>query len=362
MSGNDRAEAPEHVHQIDALRGLAACAVAFVFHSGAMFGAWPQGPLDDLPVFSWIHRNGYAAVDLFFVISGYVFAHVYLTGRGLRDGVSFRGFMLARFARLYPLHLVTLLVSAAIAWAGFVRGVGVSSNDDAWHFLLNVLFLQESGLNQGYSFNVPAWSLSVEMLCYVLFIMAAMSGPHMLRRAALILILCGVILSMGSDKSLMNIGRGLAGYFTGYMLWLHRDRLERLPLLPIGAAAAAILALGIKPPGIHYGTFLSLTVWPVLLLAGRRSSLLAAAPLRWLGERSYSIYLLHAPVYAFIFILIFDRQPAPPSLWAGTTLAATAAILLLAHLSFRYFEVPARLYIRALPRRRRLVAAADTAA
>jgi peptidoglycan/LPS O-acetylase OafA/YrhL len=105
---------PPHVAQIDALRGVAALLVSLVFHIHYVIGIYRTGPLDGLPFFTWVHDFGWTMVDLFFVVSGFVFSHVYLEGASLKQGVSFRSFMLARIARLYPLHLATLAATAAI--------------------------------------------------------------------------------------------------------------------------------------------------------------------------------------------------------------------------------------------------------
>lgn len=332
----------EHVHQIDALRGLAACAVAFIYHGWRIGGVYKTGPLDGLPVISWLYDYGYTAVDLFFVISGYVFAHVYLTGDGLRGGVTLRAFMAARIARLYPLHLATLLLMAAILLAG----TGDMPGHDGWHFLLNLLFLQESGLNQGYSFNVPAWSLSVEMLCYLLFILAALAGRRVLAVSAVLFVLVGLVATASEATSVVNVGRGLTGYFTGYLIWRHRETLDRVPAWLAIAFVAGILAVHLKLPFVFYGASLSVTAWPILLLLSKRSAVLTSAPLRWLGARSYSIYLLHFPVYGVLLFVVTAGQPVPPAMQGAALAFCIATTLLLSHFSFLYFEAPMRRLIR----------------
>ena len=99
------------IREIDALRGLAALGVSAVFHIGYAVGTYRTGPLDGLPFFTWLHDEGWTLVDLFFVISGFIFAHVYLDAAGkLREGVTARDFFVARFARLYPLHLGVVIL------------------------------------------------------------------------------------------------------------------------------------------------------------------------------------------------------------------------------------------------------------
>jgi hypothetical protein len=146
---------------LDALRGIAALVVVVICHPG-----YVVGPMYPRPFYEWaepIFSRAETAVDLFFVISGFVFMHVY-SGRETTG----RQFALARFARLYPLHIVTLIATMLIFSFGMPRYL-VNSQSDAYHLLLNVFMLQGTGLETGYSFNSPAWSISVEVICYAIF-------------------------------------------------------------------------------------------------------------------------------------------------------------------------------------------------
>lgn len=335
--------APTYVAQIDALRGLAALLVSLVFHIHYVVGEFRTGPLDGLPVFGWLHDNGWTLVDLFFLISGFVFSHVYLSDAGLRQGITFRKFMLARLARLYPLHLVTLIACAVILWFGR-PATWNSVQSDAYHFALNLLFLQESWLSADFSFNVPSWSISVEMICYLAFITAALRGPRVFARVAILLMFIGAMMTMGTDSVGHHIGRGLFGFYAGYFVWRHRQRLSRVPaplLVAVGVAALFVPSSG----ALSLGTFLCMTVWPAVLLLALRSQILCTRPFRWLGDRSYSIYMLHAPVFAAINVFGFNGQPVDRAHWPLLSGGAALAILVLSHWSYVYLERPARNWI-----------------
>jgi peptidoglycan/LPS O-acetylase OafA/YrhL len=348
-----------YVPQIDALRGIAALVVSLIFHVHYVIGKYRTGPLDGLPVFTWIHDYGWTMVDLFFLISGFVFSHVYLTRGGLRDGVSFRGFMVARLARLYPLHLLTLVVVAVILWFGRPatwRTIG----SDPYHFVLNLFFLQETGLNERYSFNYPSWSISVEMMCYLAFILAALRGVQFFRQAALFLIAMGMVMTFSGNDIATHVGRGFFGFFVGHLVWRYRAELAALPtwLLTLVAVAGPVVPTTL---GFNYGNFLCATSWTALLLLAFRSQILASAPFRWLGDRSYSIYMLHAPVYAATNVFVFGGKPVDQVYWPVVSAGTAVIILTLAHFSFLYFERPARNAINAWARRARVpVAKAGT--
>lgn len=330
LRGSGPPEGDDHIGQIDALRGLAALLLAAFFHPGVVLGLpLREGPLDELQPFKWFYDYGWTLVDLFFVISGFIFAHVYLTAQGeLKQGTTLRSFAVARFARLYPLHLVTLLAVAIIAIFQSVR------NYDVWHFVLNLLFLQESGLNDGMSFNRPSWSLSVEAFCYALFIMSARTRT--LSLIAPLLVVSGVVLTLGPSMTGDNVGRGLVGFFVGYMLW----RFRSVPPAPL--VALAIVGCLIQRAPINYGVTLALTLWPALVLLSLRISWLSA--LRWIGDRSYSIYLIHYPTYLLGNLLIGGTVPAQYQLIVQ--ISSVSVVLLLSDLSFRYLESPARQRIR----------------
>lgn len=329
------------IGQIDALRGLAACLVAFVFHAFYILQVNRTGPLDGIPVFSWLHEHGWTLVDLFFVISGFVFSHVYLSEGNLKSGVTFRSFMIARIARLYPLHLLTfVLIIPAIA-----IGVGLPhdyANFDIKHALLNLLMLQVSGLNDGLSFNIPAWSISVEIFCYLAFICCALVSGRTLKWFAPCAIIVGLLVTADPHAELDHIARGFVGFFVGHIVWRNRHR--RVPTLLL--IIAAVVPFFFSPPLMSYGAYLSLTVWPAVLLLSMRCAFLNASLFRWLGERSYSIYLIHAPVYYWISALFFDGGPAPRADWVPLNLMCVVLILVASDISYRYFENPLRQRIK----------------
>ena len=145
---------------LDGLRGIAACIVAFGFHAQILF------PRDSLigtgPISDWLLVNGWTAVDLFFVLSGFVFAHVYLSKELLAGPGALKDFAIARLARLYPLHIVTLCLALAMFPA--------AQDNTGSAFLFHVLMLQALAEPVRHTFNGPAWSVSVEMFCYAAFV------------------------------------------------------------------------------------------------------------------------------------------------------------------------------------------------
>jgi peptidoglycan/LPS O-acetylase OafA/YrhL len=334
---------PDHVPQIDALRGLAAMVVAFVFHQHLVAGVYRTGPLDGLPVFTWLHDYGWTMVDLFFVISGFVMCHVYLGVPGeRRPPPSALRFANARFARLYPLHFVTLLATAAILAVG-VPASYQGARPDGWNFALNALMLQQSPLAEGMSFNLPAWSIAVEMYCYAAFYLLIRFAPRWLPRIAPAVVAGALLATIPDGELTRNVARGLCGFFAGVLVW-RWGRAVPVWLLPWPGLAALWFLDDVE--GVNKGSLLALTLYPALVLAALRAPWLDGPVFRWLGTRSYAIYLLFAPIYWAGALLFFGGRAVPVGAAGEELLVCVAAILIAAHFSYKYLEVPARRWLR----------------
>lgn len=130
-------------NSLDGLRGFAAISVAYLHIVGTSWGV-------------------YLAVDLFFILSGFVLTHAY---EEKRKFITFRQFLAERIARLWPLHFLALLAVSFI----FLLDVSVyyDENFSAIGFFYNLLLIHNIGAPgsvAGLSYNFPSWSISVEFL------------------------------------------------------------------------------------------------------------------------------------------------------------------------------------------------------
>ena len=153
---------------VELLRFLCASTVA-IYHWGTSFEIMLMKTNDIFRNYLEIlYDYGDYAVPVFFVISGLVFGNVYLSQEKKE---SLRNFTIKRIARLYPLHLLTFL-SIFILQYLFLKFFGkyeLYTFNDLKHFFLNIFLLLGWGFEEGRSFNQPVWTVSQEIAIYYLF-------------------------------------------------------------------------------------------------------------------------------------------------------------------------------------------------
>ena len=322
---------------VDGLRAIAVLAVVG-FHAGV---PWLTG--------------GFAGVDVFFVISGFLIGGV-VAERQARGDFSLGWFWERRIRRIFPSLMVVLAATTLMGWvlllprdySQFARSMGM-----ALVSLSNVFFWRTTDYFGGDDEIRPllhTWSLGVEEQFYFIFPVFMLLAAHFFTRWT----------------RLALTGLGLASLALAIVL--APSHAESGFYLPFGRAwellAGVLLALwkptlrqgwprhlaGIAGLGLIFGTFLVVTKdarWPgagaiapvlgtVLLLAGEGgmvNRLLAQRPVVWIGLLSYSLYLWHWPLLTFQRFIL----PGP---WQATV--AVLLSILLAALSLRFIERPFR--------------------
>ena len=189
--------------QIDALTGIRGFAAFWVaFHHLREYR--PDGVLG-MPVFSELSHGGWLAVDLFFVLSGFIMMHVH--------GEEFRSFNIERarrfiglrFIRVYPAHAVVLLLHVPLFFVAVTLGMSVNHDASSVRsFVLSALMLNGWGFPGAAGWNVPSWSVSSEWFAYLMFPVLALLVWRVQRRrtAALVMIaILGTVTVLGGSYS-----------------------------------------------------------------------------------------------------------------------------------------------------------------
>jgi peptidoglycan/LPS O-acetylase OafA/YrhL len=246
-----------------------------------------------------LHVRFELAVDIFFALSGFVLAKNYYFGQR-----TFAKLLAGRIARLYPLHMLTLLWCAALAH---------KSGLDGTLLLQNMLLLQNIGLPPNiWSFNFPSWSISVEIvasLCFFVVLRRSSAALVLWLTAAGIMICAldaaGAVSPSQNHLGIVNSGlaRGAAGFCIGAAAFLIVERLPerlygglgRMSWLP-PLCLAPFFLLGSWTP-LTAALFAGVTLLVLVATASNQGTgPLSLPPLVFLGAISYSVYLLHIPI------------------------------------------------------------------
>lgn len=317
-------------------------------------------------------------VDFFFVLSGFVLAMAFWTNT---RAPKFVDNALTRIARLYPLHIVTLCAVAVMQWY-LVSGLGqtpfIYPNNDGYHFALNLVLLQSSGLQHGFSFNAPSWSISTEFLVNLLFLGTIAAPRNLVRPLCLLIVIAslavmavrGVINGTPAFGWISNdLIRTSAGFFVGVLsLRLHRRIGEEKNSITWDIASVVLFSIAFAYLASNRWStvgdmLLCYLIYPAAILSVIRSHIIRAVlrmrPMVYLGEISYSIYLVHFPLLLGLFILsnlMGITIPASSHLYFIGFLLITVAM---ASVTYRWVETPGRRFFSQLVGRSRAVIPAD---
>ena len=321
-----------------------------------------------IPLINTLAMRGYLAVDLFFVLSGFVMALAYGSWfDGQWTVRAYALFMSRRVARLWPLHTAVVLAVVGITTAAGQTGV-------FWPKMIvaNLLMVQSWGWSQ--VIVSPSWSVSTEMLAYVLFPVLAAVTLHGRRRVAWAAALLAVVvlvacmrlapatgagrrgaLDIYDNWSLLPAARCLAGFSLGLLTWraLRAPAVQRWAVrsgTALVAAVVLILALASGVPDGAVYVALPVLIGSLYAGAGPLQRLLARRIPVILGTLSYAIYLVHVPVLEMTQRLVGTA----PALLVPVFLVAVAGVAAAAHWAI---EQPMQAVLRRAltrPWRRRL--------
>lgn len=327
---------------LDLLRFLAAlCVLAFHFEIFALKDA----------AGAQRHLNGFdAAVDFFFILSGFVIAHSSADRVGSLRG--YRAFLIRRLARIYPLHLLTLGLAIALALAAAALRIrlGAPERYALDYIPANLLLLQAWGFSDRLSFNIVSWSISAEWFLYLTFpLWLWLAKALKLRFSLVLLVLWFVVIRFleqrfglvpWNDRTYQfAMIRAVPTFFLGIALWLiWKDRLSDLecPVSIAYALSAGVLVLmWFRVPGE-----ILIVAFAVVILAGAMAPTSADRHMsRLLGNASYGLYMWHHLIGTIIFALL---APRGATMTVATILIATTVSIIVSILSFRLLENPAK--------------------
>jgi peptidoglycan/LPS O-acetylase OafA/YrhL len=343
---------------LTSIRGVAALAVVMQHFSAS------AQTLTTVPIPSLV-PHGYVAVDLFYVLSGFIMALTYRDDFAARGLGAMGDFLGKRAARILPLQWFAIgltLVAGVVSAVVFGHDVTYHGHRLAFDVAANALLLH--GLGLGANLNDPSSSVSIEFAAYYLFpvfLWLVLFGGRARLALALIAAGLGLLWVVSGNERLSvetpRIPPSIARCFAEFALGMAAFRLIGVPraaallrrdsvALALMAWAAAWLLLRIDLPAVLSFPFL---IASLALNRGRVAAFWSGRAVHFLGTVSFSIYLLHQTFRLMETELVRTLHPAPLSApWAlAFALVGTLSVLPFAALAYQLIERPGRVLVRA---------------
>jgi peptidoglycan/LPS O-acetylase OafA/YrhL len=335
----------EHLTALTSLRFFAALLV-MLYHGTVGLKGLP-------PVLQGFFHNGALGVSLFFILSGLVLTYTYYG-----TPIEARTFFAARFSRIYPVYLLALIVAAPLFFVGFLG----THRDQVFPLFVGKLLFAQSWISwMTNTWNVPSWSLSTEAFFYLLFpiLLPALTRLNSRWRWPLIGLLI-VAYAFGKPVSdllsptlSLSPVRDLALFSAGVLVGISFCQGWRAPkwLLPASAVIVVGMMAGFAsiPGGGLVKAAFSLAL--VGLIGGIASipasskSSMNHAVLKRLGEASYALYILHAPLAEIVDTIggRFNLSMSNP----GVVFAYLVFSVVVSLAVYQRVEVPANRWLRS---------------
>ncbi|ESZ03858.1 acyltransferase [Mesorhizobium sp. M1060] len=359
--------APRHVYlNLDAIRGVAAISV-MLYHFSPFLAAGKVLP------------SSYLAVDLFFLLSGFVIAHAY--DRKIENGMGFGTFLAIRLIRLYPLYLAGtllgffyLIVKNRLIPAEYMPISEIGTMLTTGMFFIPLV---SDAYHTIFPLNPASWSLFFELIVNiayvaVFFLLTKRVLSTLIAVSLVLLVVVSIIagtldFGMTGSTIISGLPRVCFSFFLGVLLCRSMTRYQSgLGFLRRGwwieaAIALTLVVFAIAPAGgarVAYDLACVVFVFPALVVVG---TIAPTAPrlsglYGWLGRISYPIYIIHTPLLMIIAgagkaaaIDPFAHHP-----WFGIVMAVS--VIVIADIATRLYDEPLRRFLQRLMLRKRAVA------
>ncbi|MEO1017189.1 MAG: acyltransferase [Pseudomonadota bacterium] len=342
-----------HIETLTSLRFLAALWVLmlhFTNELGFRHESYTQ----------FIHQ-GKLGVDFFFVLSGFIMAHVYLAAMAA-GRFSFIDFIKKRFARLYPIHLATFLFVAAYVCFGMLIGVRPGEAEAyQWSSVIpNLLMIHAWGVEDRLSFNYVSWSISAEWFAYLTFwplalLTLRLSPVQMLAATATLFFVLYALSEtlFGRQLTFLTFDFGIARILPEFLVGVALYRLSCNWDLGTAGKWLTVALVAVVAIVAHFGLgdWLAVPILAFLIFAvaslERQGGVhwLRTRPLIYLGEISYSIYMVHGIVLTLWFKALGMTLGAQSNLAYALSWLAIPLSLVTAAAAYHAVETPSRRFL-----------------
>ena len=361
-----------YIYSLTPLRGIAALLVVlFHYDIWLMLRGFPR--LIDTK-YSSIITNSYVWVDFFFILSGFVICHVYGKKLENRTRKIIKKYLWARFIRLYPLHVFIMLLFVLQTFLLFQFFPDYAIKKWAWtrtipDFFIHLFFLQTSGIIDRPVWNVGSWSIAAEWWTYIFAILLIPLLNKVNKRiniVATILALLGyVFITTQNPKFMLDEFYGLGtlrcifgftigiGVYQAYSILTNKVTTWSKDWLFYIILLCALSVLHFDLYDVLVIPFFAAIILCASLNKGLPYKLLNSKPLLFLGNISYSIYLIHL-FWIYLWLMWLDLYfiPANPNFTPDLSDRIIWLFILLgliigsSYLTYTYVEIPSQKKLR----------------
>ncbi len=359
-----------HITSLTPLRGIAAILVV-LYHYDVFLSVHQFPRLIDTK-YSNIITNGYLWVDFFFILSGFVICHVYGRKLATRTRIVVKTYLWARFSRLYPLHVFVMLlfvIQTVVLIRLFPNYASENWSRTLPDFFIHLFFLQTSGLIDHLAWNVASWSIAAEWWTYIFAIGLIPLLNKVNTRITIISIILALsglafiasknpefsinaIYGLGTLRCVFGFTIGI-GVYQAYSKLANKKTIWCKDWLFYIMFLCSLSVLHFDLYDIIVIPFFGAFILCASLNKGLPSKILNSKPLLFLGNISYSVYLIHL-FWLTLWWMWLDLYfiPTHPGVIPGLSYNILWLSILLAliigssYLTYNYVEISAQKKLR----------------
>jgi peptidoglycan/LPS O-acetylase OafA/YrhL len=348
----------ERLYLLDICRGIAAYCIV-IFHYRIFYNenintlSFERINQPFYNILSPVYETGWIAVQFFFTISGFIFYHLYLH-KIKNNKVSWKDFFVFRFSRIYPLHFITLNFILILYLIFILINITTSqfSAINIKHYILNILLISSWGFENSWSFNTPSWSISIEVMLYILFFFISKIKVQIFY-STIFTILFSIFIFYFNKL----IGYGIFCFFIGGLTYLtiekiNNYKLKKINLIILSFTISLIVMFFIKKyeiTGIYFKILMLTVFFPsliIFLFFFQKLNKKIGKKICIIGDISYSIYLTHFVIQMITFGILQYNNIKLDFNDKIYFLFYIAIVTTISFFSYYFFEKPMRNFFR----------------
>ena len=345
------------------IRPLTSLRIIFaimVFFSHIQFG--PQTPAFFASLYESVFMEGYIGVSFFFILSGFVLSLSY-KGK-LHSQITLGKYMLARVARIYPLHVLTLIIATPLMMYDLAQSATVFFEKFATNLLLLHSWIPDKAFY--FSFNAPSWSISDELFFYLMFpFLLLLFRFKNVTYLFFLMLLIPILIYLAPEAIehkvfYINPLLRIFDFILGMLLYQLYEKGVLKPRTAKTATLREFLAIGLFllffslhayiPQGYRYSCYYWIPMALAILMfsysSGYISIILSKGWLVKAGEISFAFYMLHQLVIRYISII--EGKLHLINNYYLLILIMFIISIVASYLSYVFFEMPINRYVKKI--------------